>query len=150
MIWPIMELLVLKLITSRDGYPCPRPYTETQEKAFCLLHANMAMGTYILSGNSVFSHVWLLEHTLTVRNLAHISLRHFYTRGIGKFDITFVNHYLHYLPCKSSFSPALHPALAGLQRGQINRCLVEHLSRDSACASAIILITIMVASSMQR
>eukprot|EP00983_Pelagomonas_calceolata_P036892 1134809-Pelagomonas_calceolata.AAC.1 len=83
------ELFVLKQKTFQDGYPCPQPYMEPQDKAFCLIHAfNMAVGTHVLSGTSVLSHIMLLENTLTQRNLAHTSLRHLYTPGIGSFNIT--------------------------------------------------------------
>jgi len=70
------ELFVLKHKTPQTYYPCPQPDMEVQE-AFCLIHAfNMALGTLILSGASVLSHIRQLEHALLLHNLAHISLRH--------------------------------------------------------------------------
>eukprot|EP00983_Pelagomonas_calceolata_P066599 1149118-Pelagomonas_calceolata.AAC.6 len=50
----------------------------------------MAMGMHILSGASVLSHIRQLEHILLLRNLAHISLHHLYTPGIGKLNFTIV------------------------------------------------------------
>eukprot|EP00983_Pelagomonas_calceolata_P030552 958455-Pelagomonas_calceolata.AAC.1 len=63
----------------------------------------MAIGSHILSGASILSHITQLEHTLILRNLEHISLRHLYTPGLGNFDITIVNHYLHYLPWNAEY-----------------------------------------------
>jgi len=104
------------------------------------MHAfNMAMGSHVFSGDSVLSHISLLEHTLTQHNLTHISLRHFYTPGVGKFNIKIINHYLHYLPWNANFNFYLHYSRTDLQRGQINQNLVEVLPSSSAYASAIIL-----------
>eukprot|EP00967_Tisochrysis_lutea_P124948 scaffold209527_cov19-Tisochrysis_lutea.AAC.2 len=41
----------------------------------------MAIGTHVLSGASVLSHIGQLERTLALRNLVHISLGHLYTPG---------------------------------------------------------------------
>eukprot|EP00983_Pelagomonas_calceolata_P029716 931311-Pelagomonas_calceolata.AAC.1 len=132
------ELFVLKHKIPENGYPCPQPYMEPQDKAFCLIHAfNMAMGTPVLSGASVLSHIMMLQNTLALRNLAHISLRHLYTPDIGNFN-TIVNHHLHYLPWNATHNYYLHYSRTDLQRGQINQNLVECLSNSSAWASAII------------
>ena len=80
----------------------------------------MAMGSHIFFGDSDLSHISLLEHTLTQRNLTHISLRHFYTPGIGKFNITIVNHYLHY--CKFQFLPPLLPHRPPTRSNQSKPC----------------------------
>eukprot|EP00983_Pelagomonas_calceolata_P003046 100648-Pelagomonas_calceolata.AAC.1 len=99
----------------------------------------MAVGTHVLSGASVLSHIGQLENTLALRNLANISLRHLYTPGIGKFNIAIVNHYLHYLPWNANHKFYLQYSHTDLQQGQINRRFVEHLSNNSAYATAIIL-----------
>eukprot|EP00983_Pelagomonas_calceolata_P010673 345364-Pelagomonas_calceolata.AAC.1 len=76
----------------------------------------MAMGSHILSGDSVLTHTGLLEDTLTQRNLAHISLRHLYTPVIGKFNITIVNHYVHYLPWNANYNFYLQYSRTDLQQ----------------------------------
>eukprot|EP00983_Pelagomonas_calceolata_P067560 1149516-Pelagomonas_calceolata.AAC.2 len=101
----------------------------------------MALGTHILSGASVLSHIRQLEHTLLLCNLADISLRHLYTPGIGKFNITIVNHFLHYLPWNTNYKYYLHYSRNDLKQGQIHRHLIEQLTSSSAHASAVILIS---------
>eukprot|EP00967_Tisochrysis_lutea_P136867 scaffold244742_cov19-Tisochrysis_lutea.AAC.1 len=52
------ELFILKHKIPQEGQPCPQPYMENQDKAFCLVHAfNVAMGTHVLAGASVLSHI---------------------------------------------------------------------------------------------
>eukprot|EP00983_Pelagomonas_calceolata_P096655 1158154-Pelagomonas_calceolata.AAC.2 len=136
------ELFVLKHKTPQICYPCPQPYMEVQDKAFCLLHAfNMALGMHILFGASVLSHIRQLEHTLLLRNLPHISLRHLYTPSIGRFNITILNHYLHYLSWNANYICYLHYSRTDLQQGQINRHLVENLTNAAAYKSAVLLIS---------
>jgi len=67
--------LPYQLYKLHDRNPLTPPYMESQEKAFCLVHAfNMALGKQLITGNSVLSHAENLENCLTARlNEANIA-----------------------------------------------------------------------------
>eukprot|EP00983_Pelagomonas_calceolata_P064689 1148242-Pelagomonas_calceolata.AAC.2 len=55
----------------------------------------MALGENIISGYNVLSHICHMEDTQAKRNLQEqFNLSRYYTRGLGNFNITILNHYL--------------------------------------------------------
>ncbi len=90
--------LPYRLYKLHDQNPLTPPYMESQEKAFCLVHAfNMALGKQLITGNSVLSRAENLENCLKARlneaniaqNRAHfpprLNLQQFHSPTLGKF-----------------------------------------------------------------
>ncbi len=91
--------LPYQLYKLHDQNSLTPPYMESQEKAFCLIHAfNMALGKQQITENSVLSHAENLENCLTARmneaniaqNRVHspprLNLQQFYSPTLGNFQ----------------------------------------------------------------
>eukprot|EP00983_Pelagomonas_calceolata_P054747 1143838-Pelagomonas_calceolata.AAC.1 len=124
-----------------DNIPISPPYMEKQEKAFCLVHSfNMAIGEHIISGKDILSHICQMENTLVKRNLQkQINLNQYYTRRLGNFNITVLNHYLSKLPWNQDKNLILQQAHPHCTTGQITKNLIEGTLCNAAYKDAVIL-----------
>ena len=130
--------------TARDPPALPDLYMEKQEKAFCLVHAfNMALGSQIIQGNDVLSHIQQMEDTLIQRELdSFVCLKRYYTPGIGSFNNMILNHYLHYHPWNADKQLTVRPVRTDLRTGQITLELIEGLLLTAYCKHSAILTSI--------
>ena len=124
---------------------------EKQEKAFCLVHSlNVAIGEQIFSGKQVLAHIQKMEDTLEQRIVYNQPLDHFYTKNMGSFNTSILNHFLHHLPWNNGKDYMLRYAPSQeFKEGEITADIINQHLNEAALIEVSSLQTAMALKATQ-